>query len=132
MIVADTSAWVELFRDSGHPVSTSLERLIRRDAPIAVTEVVVMELLAGARSAANEEEIRSTLIAFPLLRLEGLSDFEEAAAIYRACRKEGETIRSLLDCMIAVPAIRADAQVLHNDADFDAIARHTDLRLHRS
>jgi predicted nucleic acid-binding protein len=61
--------------------------------------------------------------------LEGLPDYEEAATIHRICRRQGETIRTRFDCLIAAVAIRVDAAVLHQDADFEAIARHTPLRL---
>jgi len=57
-------------------------------------------------------------------------DFEEAALLFRSCREAGETIGSLTDCLIAVPVIRAGATLLHRDADFDAIARHSDLKVH--
>jgi len=88
-----------------------------------------MELLAGARSGIGVRDLRSRLLGFQILPLDGLADFEEAAAIYRACRDTGETLRSLSDCLIAVPVIRAGASLLHNDADFAAIARHSSLRL---
>ncbi len=89
-----------------------------------------MELLAGARSGAGVRDLRSRLLGFQILPLDGLADFEEAGAIYRACRDTGETLRSLSDClMIAVPVIRAGASLLHNDADFAAIARHSSLKL---
>ena len=131
MILADTSAWVEFLRGTSHPVAVELERLLERDEDLVVTEVIVMELLAGARSSRHLRELRTKIIAFPILALEGLADFEEAALLYRGCRAEGETVRSLTDCLIAVPAIRAGAAVLHNDGDFDAIARHSELEVHR-
>lgn len=65
-----------------------------------------------------------------MLPLDGLADFEEAAAIYRACRDAGETLRSLSDCLIAVPVITAGASLLHNDPDFDVIARYSQLQIH--
>ena len=58
-------------------------------------------------------------------------DYEDAAALYRACRRSGETVRKLIDCLIAAIAIRTDLPVLHADADFDVLARHTPLRLDR-
>lgn len=58
-----------------------------------------------------------------------LVDAEEAAHIYRVCRRAGETIRSMNDCLIAAIAIRNDVPVLHRDRDYDAIARHFPLRL---
>ncbi|MGH2473009.1 MAG: type II toxin-antitoxin system VapC family toxin [Candidatus Limnocylindria bacterium] len=129
MIVADTSAWVEFLRGTDHKVAARLRELIERDEDLAVTEVILMELLAGARSGTGVRELRSRLLGFKVLPLEGLADFEEAGVIYRACRDAGETLRSLSDCLIAVPVIRAGAVLLHNDADFAVIARHSSLRI---
>ncbi len=110
-------------------MAARLRELIERDEDLAVTEVILMELLAGARSGTGVRELRSRLLGFKVLPLEGLADFEEAGVIYRACRDAGETLRSLSDCLIAVPVIRAGAVLLHNDADFAVIARHSSLRI---
>ena len=131
MIVVDSSAWIELYRASGHPVATTVERLLETGQPIAVTEVVAMELLAGARSETEADELRARLIGFEFLLLEGLGDFEMAASLYRRCRQGGETVRRMTDCLIAVPAMRAGAEVLHKDRDFDVIARHSGLRVYQ-
>jgi predicted nucleic acid-binding protein len=90
-----------------------------------------MEILAGARSDFERTRLRRLLLALPVLPLRGLRDFEEAASIYRTCRAAGETMRTLAACLIAVPAMRAGAEILHNDADFDVIARHTALKIRR-
>jgi len=116
-------------RGTDHEIAARLRKLIERDEDIALTEVIVMELLAGARSGTGVRDLRSRLLSFQILPLDGLADFEEAGAIYRACRDNGETLRSLSDCLIAVPVIRAGALLLHNDADFAAIARHSSLKL---
>ncbi len=55
--------------------------------------------------------------------------YEDAADLYRACRRAGETVRTLTDCLVAALAIRTGAAVLHADEDFAAIARHTALGL---
>lgn len=127
MIVADSSAWVELLRETGSRPHRTLKRLLEEDAPIAVTEAVVLELLAGARSSPERRKLRSILLAFPVLPLDGLAGYEAAADLYGTCRRAGETLRRLLDCLIAVPAIEAGASVLHADRDFDIIARHSSL-----
>lgn len=129
MIVADTSAWVEFLRRTGHPAGKKLRRLIDKGADLAVTEIVAMEVLAGARDAEHLAEIRSSLVAYPVLRLEGLADFEEAALLWRTCRKAGSTLRGFMDCLIAVPVMRAGASILHKDRHFDVIAEHTTLRV---
>ncbi|MGH2498796.1 MAG: type II toxin-antitoxin system VapC family toxin [Candidatus Limnocylindria bacterium] len=129
MIVADTSAWVEFLRGTRHAVAVRLRELIDRDADVAITEVILMELLAGARSGVGIPELRARLLSFRLLPLRGLADLEEAAGLYRACRDAGNTLRSLSDCLIAVPVIREGASLLHNDRDFAVIARHSALKL---
>ena len=130
MIVADSSVWIEFLRGSDHPVADTLTELLRSDATVALSEIIVMELLAGATSNEHQRDLRVRLVAFPILRLEGFMDFEEAALLFRRCKEAGETIRSLTDCLIAVPVSRAGATLLHRDTDFDAIGRHSDLKVH--
>lgn len=128
MIVVDSSAWIELLRKTESPVHLRLRELIDSEADIAVTEVVVMELLGGA--ATRVADLRSRLLAYPVIPLQGLADYEAAAVIYKRCRRAGEALRhGFMDCLIAVPVIRSRASLLHNDKDFEVIARHTDLRL---
>ena len=56
-------------------------------------------------------------------------DDEDAADVYRRCRRAGDTTRALTDCLIATVAMRARLPLLHRDADFDAIARHAPGRI---
>lgn len=128
MIVVDSSAWVEFLRKTESPVHRRLRELIDSEADLAVTEVVVMELLGGA--GAGRVNLRDRLLAYPLLPLQGLKDYEAAASIYDRCRRAGDTLKhGYMDCLIAVPALRTGASLLHDDADFEVIARHTDLEL---
>lgn len=109
-------------------MATRLQSLVDEGGRIAVTEPVVMEVLAGLPPRVATVG-REYMVAFHMLRVRGLQDYEDAVYIYRACREAGETPRQLLDCLIASVAIREGASVLHNDADFDLIARHTNLRI---
>jgi predicted nucleic acid-binding protein len=128
MILVDSSAWIELLRGTGHAVHRTLRHHLDTGAPLATTEVVVMELVAGARTDRDRDRLRQRLLALPLLRLRGMPDFERAAELYRRCRGRGETVRKLIDCLIAAVAIRERATVLHNDRDFEVLTRHTRLR----
>ena len=130
VIVPDSSAWIDYLRATGSPWDVAITTLLQANARVVVTEVVAAEVLAGARSSENLEALRRQLFAFPVLRLEGLAGFEAAAAISRACRAGGETVRSLLDCLIAVPVIRIGGSILHKDRDFEVIARYTPLRVY--
>lgn len=122
MILVDTSAWVEYDRGSGSAVDERVAELIGDDAAIAVTEPVVMEILAGARSDAREADLRRLLLRFGLLRFDAAIDFDAAARIYRSCRRVGVTPRGMLDCMIAAVAHRHEATLLAYDADLARVA----------
>ena len=83
MILADTSAWVEYDRATGSAVDLRLRDLIAAGGPIAVTEPVIMEVLAGARNDAREADLRRLLLRFHLCQFDPAADFEGAARIYR-------------------------------------------------
>jgi predicted nucleic acid-binding protein len=129
VILADTSAWVEYLRATGSPVHLYLRKLIADEGELATTEVVTMELLAGATAPEGVTQLRRLLGRFEVLPVEGLADYEAAADLYRRCRAGGETVRSLTDCLIAAVAVRHEATVLHRDHDFEVIARHARLRV---
>lgn len=122
MILADTSAWVEYDRATGSRVDRRLEELIEVAGPLAVTEPVVMELVAGARTEEREAQLRRLLGRFELLRFDAVSDFDGAARIYRRCRRAGITPRGMIDCLIAAVALRHGATLLAADADLTRVA----------
>jgi predicted nucleic acid-binding protein len=122
VILADTSAWVEYDRATGSPVDKRLTELIAADGPIAVTEPIVMEVLAGARSDKRRDDLRRLLLRFGLLHFDAAADFDGAVRVYHRCRKAGVTPRGLIDCMVATVAYRSEASVLAHDADFDRVA----------
>jgi predicted nucleic acid-binding protein len=128
--LVDTSAWVEYLRNTESTAHRALRRLITEGQVVRTTDVVVMEVLAGARDAPHAVRLRQMLSRCEFVPIAGLVDFEQAALFYRRCRRAGETVRALTDCLIAAAAVRADVEVLHADRDFDALARHTELRVH--
>lgn len=123
MILADTSAWVEYDRATGSPVDQRLEELIRADGPLVVTEPVIMEVVAGARTDQREADLRRLLLRFALLGFDAAVDFDVAARIYRRCRRAGTTPRGMVDCMIASVAHRHRATLLAADSDLSRVAR---------
>ena len=129
MIVVDTSVWIEFLRGSDQPQALRLEQLIDASAPVALTDVVMTELLQGVPSDDEAELLKARLLAFPMLRLERVEDFALAASLYRQARGAGVTIRKTLDCLIAAPCVRARAPLLHADADFDRLAGCTALEV---
>lgn len=129
MILVDSSAWVEFLRATGSHAHLRLRSALQEGLELACTDVIVMEILAGARDAADRDRLRRLLYGQKFFAVDGPVDYESAAELYRLCRSGGETPRKLTDCLIAAVAIRNDAELLCEDADFLAIARHAPLRL---
>ena len=127
-VLVDSSVWIAFLRDSGGPEVDLLEQLID-ERRAATTDVVLLEVLAGTTDEERAARLRRFLAGAELLRQELPADAEQAAALYRACRRAGETPRSLNDCLIAAVALRHDVPLLHRDRDFTVLAQHTDLRL---
>jgi predicted nucleic acid-binding protein len=122
-ILADTSAWVEFDRATGSPVHYRLRSLISENTELAVTEPIVMEVLAGVHGVERQLRMSGLMMRFTLLPFETPTDFEGAADIYRRSRAAGVTPGGLLDCMIAQVALRTGATLLSNDATLSRVAQ---------
>jgi predicted nucleic acid-binding protein len=122
VILVDTSAWVEFDRATGSPVDRRLTALIAEGGDIAVTEPVVMEVLAGARDERRHADLQRLMTVPRLVCFDPVVDFEAAARIYRTCRRAGVTPRGMVDCMIASVAHRERADLLTADADLVRVA----------
>lgn len=126
MILIDTSAWVEFLRDTGSPVCARVDQLL--DDEIATCHPIRMEVLAGARDDRHLGQLRGLLSRAVLLPTPP-AHYETAAALFRTCRRQGLTVRKLIDCLIVAHAIDAGIELLQDDVDFEALARCTGLRL---
>ena len=126
MILIDSTAWIEFLRGTDTRVCHRVDELL--EGQIATCNPVRMEVLAGARSERHLQGLRG-LLAQAVWIPATPRDYDDAAALYRECRRRGQTIRRLVDCLIGSIAMRADVAVLHRDRDFDALDRRTGLRM---
>ena len=132
MTLVDTSAWVEFLRSTGSDTHRAVRQLLEEDAPLHTTDIVVMEILAGARDDDHLQQLRRLLARCEYLPIEGLATYEAAAGLARSCRRAGETVRALTDCLTAAVALRLGVSILHNDRDFDVLARHAGVAAQRA
>ena len=121
MILADTSAWVEYDRATGSSVDHRIAGLIASEGPLAVTQPVVMEIVAGARDERRQSDLARLLERFPLRRFDSDVDFAAAARVNRQCRSVGVTPRGLIDCMLVAVAWRHADVILSYDVDLDRV-----------
>jgi predicted nucleic acid-binding protein len=113
VIVVDTSVWIDFFRGGGTWQVEHLAELIADDEPVALTDIVLTEILQGLP---DDREVR-------------LDDVRRAASLQRTARTRGITVRRTLGCLIASVGVRDDVPLLHADADFDHLATCSDLRV---
>jgi predicted nucleic acid-binding protein len=125
MILVDTSVWIEVFRRTRPLALTSLVPF----DDIVTCLPVIQEVLQGFRDERAFRIAREAMLALPVIESPlHLEIVEEAVSLYRASRRQGLTVRSSVDCLIAACALRNDLEVLHRDRDYGAIARVSPLR----
>jgi predicted nucleic acid-binding protein len=130
VIVVDTSVWIDLFRKNTTPAAEYFDISLRlEEEDFALTDVVLTEILQGLRTDSDVRRVERRLAVFDVLQLQGLADFRAAAAMYRAARQAGVTIRRTSDCLIAAVCVREGVPLLHSDVDFDRLATVTPLSL---
>lgn len=127
-MIVDTSVWVEFLRGTGSAAHVALEEQIRSGAPIIVPDVVLAEVLVGTTDEAVARRWERALFQFDLAPTAPIEDARSAARIHRSCRRQGETVRSMIDCLVAAAALRLGVPVLHRDRDFEVMARCVGLR----
>jgi predicted nucleic acid-binding protein len=128
MVLVDTTVWIDFFADRNEPHVAALQELIENEEDLCLCGIILAEVLQGIRSDADFVETKDyfdDLIFLPMRQ----TTFVQAAEVYRSLRKRGVTIRKPVDCMIASVAIEYDIRLLHNDRDFDYIAKHSKLRV---
>jgi predicted nucleic acid-binding protein len=129
MILIDTSAWIEYLRATGSAAAIEVRRLLSTEADrVVMCEPVAMEILSGAVDDDRHAKLEQLVNGLPTLRTDDAVDFRSAAAIYRAARRAGQTIRGINDCLIAAVSMRHGASIVHRDADFEVIAAITGLK----
>ena len=129
MIVVDSSAWIEYLRGTGSRADTTLQTELSRGGALGVVDVVRLELLAGATTDAQLIVVTRLLARAAALPSSSPADHEHAALLYRSARRSGQTVRSLIDCLVAAAALRVDAPVLARDRDYEVLASVSTLRL---
>ena len=124
MILVDTSALLPFLAGRSTRAGEALADALAEGLEIALTPIVVREILQGAREEREWRRLRSYLLTQAILSpRDPMATHVAAARIYYDCRRRGLTVRSTLDCVVAQIALEHGVPLLHDDRDFEAIAR---------
>jgi predicted nucleic acid-binding protein len=128
LALLDTSAWA-LLRD-GRISGQAANRLYGRieHGELALTEPLLLEMRYSARDGSDFKLLAEELDALPLLEL-------DSAAVRRSLNAQAQLAAlpdvshrvKPIDLLVAAVAERHDAAVLHYDADYELLAKRTDL-----
>lgn len=128
----DSSVWIDYLRGKVNPLTDLLDKSlnIRGNIPVSLCPPIFQEILQGMASDNEHELMKDLLLPLKFLNLDSYFVAEEGARLFRYLRKKGVTIRKPNDCLIAFYAIHFKTELVHNDRDFDKIAKHTSLKIY--
>lgn len=128
ILLVDTSVWIDFFAGRDTPQTRFFKEAIREGADVALTGVILAEILQGIPSDSEFAKLRKALSSFRILQPAAEETYVQAARLYRGGRKRGVTIRSLVDCLIAAIAMEHGAFVVHKDRDYERISEYAPLK----
>jgi predicted nucleic acid-binding protein len=123
MVLVDTSVLIDWLSNKENEKSLLFDSLVSTNAPFGISILTYQEILQGARD--NEyEKLKAYLSTQDIYYLsDTLSFYDHASQIYKNLKSQGITIRNTIDILIATTAITNKLSLLHNDKDFDFIAK---------
>jgi predicted nucleic acid-binding protein len=126
MVIVDTSAWIEYFRGGLPLVANKVDRCLGQDL-VGIGDLVFCEVMQGIRSPSERTEVSTLLLSLPLFDMVGFRMAEKSASNYRLLRAKGVTVRKTVDVLIGTFCAEHGMQLIHNDSDFDLMAKHIGL-----
>lgn len=129
MVVADSSVWIDYFNANPNPARDTLRRLLNdADARIVVPDLVLFEVLRGFRDERPQRQARALMMSLDVVPTSNVDLCLQAAQHYRDLRRNGITVRSGIDVLVATFCIEHDFLLLHRDRDFQAFEDLRGLR----
>jgi predicted nucleic acid-binding protein len=131
MVVVDTSAWIEYFRNGIPEIVETVDECLERDL-VGIGDLVYCEVVQGLRIKSERDKVMTLLQSLPHFDMVGFDVAEKAAENYRHLRQKGVTVRKTIDVIIGTFCAENNFEIVHNDRDFTLMAKHIDLKIYHS
>jgi predicted nucleic acid-binding protein len=128
VIIVDSTVWIDYLGGIRTPHTDWLDRELDHQR-LALTDLILCEVLQGIREDTVFKQVRDTLAQFDLIETGGEDLSIASAQNYRTLRARGLTVRKTVDCIIATACITQSHALLHNDRDFDSFEKHLGLQV---
>ena len=125
-MLVDSSVWIAHLRGSRTVATAKLEAAADRE-PILVGDLILLEVLQGARDERHAAHIERSLRRFEVVPLLDSGLAPRAARNYRKLRDMGITIRKTADIVIGTFCIERRCPLLHDDRAFAPMEEHLGL-----
>jgi predicted nucleic acid-binding protein len=130
-IIVDTSVWIDFYNGISNRSVEMLKSIMLTDI-IVIPPIIIQEILQGIKELKLLYLVEDSLLGFHFLNYDAYEAAFEAAALYRLLRSKGVTVRTSNDCLIAWLCTANNFSLLHNDKDFDNIAKYTSLKIYKT
>jgi len=128
VVVVDTSVWIDYFNGVVSQQTDRLDELLGEQL-VVVGDLILAELLQGFETEADAMRALALLEPLEFVEMVGRDVAVESAANYRRLRRRGVTVRKSIDMLIGTYCLIHNHELLHNDRDFEVLARHFGLRI---
>lgn len=129
MIVVDSSVWIANLRGLDTAPVCKLRAIVHEDDQVLVGDLILLEVLQGARDERLADRIEQALRRFPVATMLDPDLVILAARNYRILRDQGITVRKTIDMIIGTFCIERGHRLLHADRDFDPMGVHLGLQM---
>ena len=126
IVCVDCEVWIALLRGQDTPEAARL-RAIEPPDEIVLGDLILLEVLQGARDEAHAARIEGNLRAFPIEPVLTEARAIRAATHCRQLRARGITIRRTIDLAIGTFCLDRGYALLHAHRDFVPMAAHLGL-----
>lgn len=129
MVLVDTSVLIDYLKGANNKPAEKFQALLDSGISYGINQFIYQELLQGVKTEESFYKLKEYLDTQRFYKLKDEKEsFAEAALIYLKCRKKGMTINSTIDCLIARTALENNLYLLHNDSDFEKMAKVVSLK----
>jgi predicted nucleic acid-binding protein len=129
MVIVDTSAWVEYFKNGDPTTVKKVDTCLERDL-VVIGDLIYCEVLQGIKIKREREQVSSLFLSLPQYDMVGFHIAEKSAKNYRYLRSKGVTVRKTIDVIIGTFCIENNLQLVHHDRDFDFMASHIGFEIY--
>ena len=128
--IVDTSVWIDYFNGKIDERTDATEKFII-EGELLMLPIILQEVLQGIRSGKDFSTVKNAFLHNTFFNFNTIDMALEAATLFRFLKRNGVTIRKPNDSLIAAICIQNNFSLLHNDKDFNNIAKYTSLKIYK-